>query len=61
VNEPGRYELLARATDATGSVQPVAQPWNTQGMANNMAQRIRVFVAQFSGGSGGAAGSTDSS
>lgn len=44
VDEPGEYELLSRATDATGEVQPVAQPWNTQGMANNMAQRVRVVV-----------------
>ena len=41
----GRYELLARATDATGAVQPVDQPWNTQGMANNMTQRVTVFVS----------------
>jgi DMSO/TMAO reductase YedYZ molybdopterin-dependent catalytic subunit len=44
VTEPGRYELLARATDATGAVQPVDQPWNTQGMANNMTQRVTVYV-----------------
>ncbi len=44
VTEPGRYELLARATDATGTVQPVAQPWNVQGMANNMTQRVVVYV-----------------
>jgi hypothetical protein len=35
---------MARATDATGDVQPVEQPWNVQGMANNMAQRVTVFV-----------------
>jgi sulfane dehydrogenase subunit SoxC len=46
VTSPGRYELLARATDATGAVQPVEQPWNTQGMANTMAQRVTVFVTQ---------------
>ncbi len=40
----GQYELLVRATDATGAVQPVDQPWNTQGMANNMTQRVTVFV-----------------
>ena len=45
VSEPGRYELLARATDATGMVQPVDQPWNVQGMANNMAQRVTVIVS----------------
>jgi sulfane dehydrogenase subunit SoxC len=44
VSDPGRYELLVRATDGTGAVQPVDQPWNTQGMANNMTQRITVYV-----------------
>jgi hypothetical protein len=45
VTEPGRYELLVRATDGSGGVQPVDQPWNTQGMANNMTQRVVVYVA----------------
>jgi DMSO/TMAO reductase YedYZ molybdopterin-dependent catalytic subunit len=44
VTEPGRHELLARAHDAAGQVQPVDQPWNLQGMANNMAQRVAVVV-----------------
>ncbi len=44
VTEPGRYELLTRATDASGAVQPVDQPWNVQGMANNMTQRVPVIV-----------------
>jgi len=44
VKEPGRYELCARATDGAGNVQPVEQPWNRQGMANNQAQRISVLV-----------------
>lgn len=42
--EPGRYELCARATDSAGHVQPVEQPWNRQGMANNQVQRISVTV-----------------
>lgn len=41
---PGDYELLSRATDASGSVQPVAQVWTARGMGNNMAQRLRVQV-----------------
>jgi DMSO/TMAO reductase YedYZ molybdopterin-dependent catalytic subunit len=41
---PGEYELLARATDEAGNCQPVEQPWNRQGMANNMVQRVRVVV-----------------
>jgi len=44
VTEPGRYELLARATDAAGNVQPVEAPWNVQGMANNMTQRVVVIA-----------------
>ena len=43
-SRPGEYVLTARATDASGQVQPVDQPWNVQGMANNMAQRIVVIV-----------------
>jgi DMSO/TMAO reductase YedYZ molybdopterin-dependent catalytic subunit len=45
VPDPGEYELLVRATDASGATQPVGQPWNLQGMANNMAQRVTVIVA----------------
>jgi DMSO/TMAO reductase YedYZ molybdopterin-dependent catalytic subunit len=44
VTEPGRYELMARATDAAGNVQPVEAPWNVQGMANNMTQRVVVIA-----------------
>ncbi|MPZ82944.1 MAG: molybdopterin-dependent oxidoreductase [Actinophytocola sp.] len=40
---PGEYELCARATDAEGD-QPVDPPWNMQGMANNMVQRVPVTV-----------------
>jgi DMSO/TMAO reductase YedYZ molybdopterin-dependent catalytic subunit len=42
--EPGERELVVRATDATGSTQPVEQPWNHHGLANNMAQRVPVTV-----------------
>ncbi len=41
---PGRYTLCARATDDKGRTQPTDQPWNYQGMANNMVQRIPVIV-----------------
>lgn len=41
---PGRHELVARAHDAAGNVQPVDQPWNVQGMANNMTQPVVVIV-----------------
>jgi DMSO/TMAO reductase YedYZ molybdopterin-dependent catalytic subunit len=43
--EPGRHELVVRATDATGDRQPVDQAWNRQGMANTMAQRVTVVVS----------------
>ncbi|WP_034270173.1 sulfite oxidase [Haloechinothrix halophila] len=40
----GDYELCVRATNDRGETQPVDQPWNRQGMANNMAQRVDVTV-----------------
>jgi DMSO/TMAO reductase YedYZ molybdopterin-dependent catalytic subunit len=41
---PGEHELLVRATDAAGNVQPVDPPWNYGGFMNNMAQRVGVLV-----------------
>ncbi len=41
---PGEHELLARATDEAGNVQPVEPPWNYHGFSNNMAQRVSVLV-----------------
>jgi DMSO/TMAO reductase YedYZ molybdopterin-dependent catalytic subunit len=41
---PGRYTLCGRATDTEGNVQPVEQPWNYQGMGNNMVHRVEVVV-----------------
>jgi DMSO/TMAO reductase YedYZ molybdopterin-dependent catalytic subunit len=41
---PGEHELLCRATDDAGNVQPVDPPWNLHGFANNMAQRVPVLV-----------------
>jgi sulfane dehydrogenase subunit SoxC len=41
---PGQHELLCRATDEAGNVQPVDPPWNLHGFANNMAQRVVVVV-----------------
>jgi DMSO/TMAO reductase YedYZ molybdopterin-dependent catalytic subunit len=40
--EPGDHELSCRASDAAGNVQPLEQPWNYQGMGNNMVQRVLV-------------------
>ena len=42
--KPGTYALCVRASDSEGNVQPVTQPWNFQGMGNNMAQRVDVLV-----------------
>ncbi|NGO07611.1 sulfite oxidase [Streptomyces sp. HC44] len=37
---PGTHVLTARATDAAGHAQPLAQPWNRGGFGNNLVQRI---------------------
>ena len=42
--EPGEHELACRATDAAGNRQPTEQPWNYQGMGNNLVQRVPVTV-----------------
>ena len=41
---PGEHELSPRATDAEGNTQPLEQPWNLHGFANNMVQRVPVEV-----------------
>lgn len=41
---PGRHTISARATDATGRRQPLIPPWNRGGFANNLVQRVEVFV-----------------
>jgi DMSO/TMAO reductase YedYZ molybdopterin-dependent catalytic subunit len=41
---PGEHELSCRATDETGTVQPTEQPWNYQGMGNNLVQIVPVTV-----------------
>jgi DMSO/TMAO reductase YedYZ molybdopterin-dependent catalytic subunit len=41
---PGEHELSCRASDAAGNVQPTDQPWNVQGMSNNLVQRVAVMV-----------------
>jgi DMSO/TMAO reductase YedYZ molybdopterin-dependent catalytic subunit len=41
---PGEHELSCRAVDALGNGQPTDQPWNYQGMANNLVQRVPVSV-----------------
>ena len=41
---PGEHVLCVRATDEAGIVQPSEQPWNYQGMGNNMLHRVEVLV-----------------
>ena len=36
--------ISSRATDAAGNTQPVEQPWNLKGYANNEVERIPVTV-----------------
>ncbi|MEO6349080.1 MAG: molybdopterin-dependent oxidoreductase, partial [Candidatus Limnocylindrales bacterium] len=42
--EPGEHVLSCRATDSAGVVQPMEQPWNHQGVGNNLAQQVPVTV-----------------
>ena len=42
---PGEHVLSCRATDSTGAVQPLEQPWTYQGLGNNLVQRVDVTVA----------------
>ncbi|MEN8655854.1 sulfite oxidase [Streptomyces sp. 21So2-11] len=43
---PGSHVLSARATDAEGNTQPLAQPWNRGGFGNNLVQQISVLCPQ---------------
>lgn len=42
--EPGEHTLTVRATDEAGNIQPSEQPWNYQGMGNNMTHRVETVV-----------------
>jgi len=42
--EPGDHQLSCRASDTAGNTQPVEQPWNRQGVGNNLVQRVSVSV-----------------
>jgi hypothetical protein len=42
--EPGEHVVSCRATDASGEVQPLVQPWNYQRMGNNLVQTVPVSV-----------------
>jgi DMSO/TMAO reductase YedYZ molybdopterin-dependent catalytic subunit len=41
---PGEHELLCRATDAAGNVQPLEAEWNHGGYQNNAVQRVPVKI-----------------
>ena len=41
---PGEHVLGCRAFDEAGNAQPLEQPWNLQGMGNNLVQRVPVVV-----------------
>jgi sulfane dehydrogenase subunit SoxC len=41
---PGEHELAVRAIDGAGDTQPLLQPWNHHGLANNAVQRVPVTV-----------------
>jgi DMSO/TMAO reductase YedYZ molybdopterin-dependent catalytic subunit len=40
----GGHVLSCRATDAGGKTQPLEQPWNLQGVGNNLVQEVAVTV-----------------
>jgi DMSO/TMAO reductase YedYZ molybdopterin-dependent catalytic subunit len=42
---PGRHTLRARATDASGNVQPDVPPWNRLGYGNNAVEVIYVDIS----------------
>ena len=41
---PGRYSLMARATDSAGNVQPLDPVWNEHGLGNNAVHSVRITV-----------------
>ncbi len=42
--DPGTVEIIARATDSSGSTQPLESRWNVNGYGNNVAHRIEVTI-----------------
>jgi DMSO/TMAO reductase YedYZ molybdopterin-dependent catalytic subunit len=44
--QPGEHELLSRARDEAGNVQPLQPEWNLGGYGNNAVQRVAVTVTR---------------
>ena len=42
--QPGEHLVSCRATDSQGQVQPTEEPWNYQGLGNNLVQEVPVTV-----------------
>lgn len=42
---PGNYQVLVRATNTGGDVQPAEAPWNAKGYGNNAVPRVRFVVS----------------
>ena len=42
--EAGHYRLRCRATDASGSIQPLEAPWDKAGFGNNAVHTLDVWV-----------------
>ena len=42
--KPGAYDIVCRATDAAGNVQPMEAPFDRGGFGNNGVHMIEVFV-----------------
>jgi DMSO/TMAO reductase YedYZ molybdopterin-dependent catalytic subunit len=40
----GDHVISCRATDEAGNVQPLDQPWNYEGLGNNLVQEVAVTV-----------------
>lgn len=45
--ETGPVEIVARATDEAGAVQPMQPRWNANGYANNVVHRVQVEAVEF--------------
>ena len=42
--DPGEHQLMCRATDRAGNVQPLEPPWDVSGFGNNAVQKVSVTV-----------------